>query len=441
MLRLQAVTFLQKNYKVSVIHAVEQLVPSDHRPTKRRLRLAIVTETYPPEVNGVAQTIAKVVEGLSLNGHTITLVRPSQGSPSGRPLSPNIREVLVAGVPIPKYRQFKIGLPAIRKLTRLWRNERPDLVHIVTEGPLGFSALLAARYLGISVASEFRTNFHSYCAHYGVGWLARPIVGYLRWFHNRTHRTMVPTRRLAAELASHGFENLQVVARGVDTRLFDPAKRCPALRDSWGVSVNSLVVLYVGRLADEKNLPLLLSAFERIHQARSDSKLVLVGDGPARANLARRCPQAIFAGIQKGEELARYYASGDLFLFPSLTETFGNVTPEAMASGLAVVAYDHAAAGELIQTGENGVLAEPTKPSQFCDLAEHLAKHPNEVVRLGLRARQTVLRLGWPTIIDEVEKVYAELCKPSELASSVPDNERSRGCFQGEGEEGFKTSI
>jgi glycosyltransferase involved in cell wall biosynthesis len=252
---------------------------------------------------------------------------------------------------------------------------------------------------------------------------------------------MVPTRRLAAELASKGFENLQVVARGVDTRLFDPAKRCPALRASWGVSVNSLVVLYVGRLADEKNLPLLLSAFERIHQARSDSQLVLVGDGPARANLARRCPQAIFAGIQKGEELARYYASGDLFLFPSLTETFGNVTPEAMASGLAVVAYDHAAAGELIQTGENGILAEPTKPSQFCDLAEHLARRPNEVVRLGLRARQTVLRLGWPIIIDEVEKVYAELCKPSELASAVPDNEKSRGCFQGEGQDAFKTSI
>ena len=409
---------------------------SDHSPTgqpvlpenqvaTRRLHLAIVTETYPPEVNGVAQTIAKVVEGLSQNGHEITLVRPSQGTADNGAVTPGIREVFVTGVPIPKYGQLKMGLPAMNRLTRLWRAQRPDVVHIVTEGPLGFSALAAARRLGLPVASEFRTNFHSYCAHYGVGWLARPIMAYLRWFHNRTGCTMVPTRALATELAAKGFINLRVVARGVDTQRFDPAKRCMKLRESWGVAAQSLAVLYVGRLADEKNLPVLASAFERIRQVRPDSKLVLVGDGPAREALQRRCPQAVFTGIRKGEELARHYASGDMFLFPSLTETFGNVTPEAMASGLAVLAFNHAAASELIRSGENGMVAQPGNDAQFCDLAARLATQPDEIARLRKRARQTALQLGWPSIIQEIEGVYAALRKPAAQVTSAPAGKAS----------------
>ncbi|MEN9573467.1 MAG: hypothetical protein RL514_1322 [Verrucomicrobiota bacterium] len=389
-----------------------QPVLPENQVATRRLRLAIVTETYPPEVNGVAQTIAKVVEGLSQNGHEITLVRPSQGKASSGAVSAGIREVFVTGVPIPKYGQLKMGLPAMNRLTRLWRAQRPDVVHIVTEGPLGLSALAAARRLGLPVASEFRTNFHSYCAHYGVGWLARPIMAYLRWFHNRTGCTMVPTRALANELAAKGLENLHVVARGVDTQQFHPSKRCPVLRASWGATADSLVALYVGRLADEKNLPVLISAFERIRQSRPDSKLVLVGDGPARADLQRRCPWAVFAGIRKGKELARHYASGDLFLFPSLTETFGNVTPEAMASGLAVLAFNHAAAGELIQPWENGVLAQGGSGPDFINLAVTLSQRPQELGQMRQRARQTVCRLGWPSIIEELEQVYAALRAP-----------------------------
>lgn len=394
-------------------------MPGETLIAKQRLRIAIVTETYPPEVNGVAQTIAKVVEGLSESGHEITLVRPNQNEPA-RPLAPNMREVLVVGVPIPKYGQLKMGLPAMNRLTRLWRSQRPDVVHIVTEGPLGLSALLAARRLGLPVCSEFRTNFHAYCAHYGIGWLARPIIGYLRWFHNRTGCTMVPTRALAAELAALGFDNLRVVARGVDTQLFDPAKRRPELRQSWGAAENTLVALYVGRLADEKNLPVMFAAFDRVRQIRPDSRLVLVGDGPARQELERRYPHAIFAGIRKGEDLARHYASGDLFLFPSLTETFGNVTPEAMASGLAVVAYDRAAASELIQSGENGLLAEPGNNQQFGERAAYLAEHAVELVRMRCRARKTAFQLGWPSIIDGIVQVYrAEIRKaaPSRIAT------------------------
>ena len=170
---------------------------------------------------------------------------------------------------------------------------------------------------------------------------------------------------------------------------------------------------------------MLASAFERIRQVRPDSKLVLVGDGPAREALQRRCPQAVFTGIRKGEELARHYASGDMFLFPSLTETFGNVTPEAMASGLAVLAFNHAAASELIRSGENGMVAQPGNDGQFGDLAARLAMQPDELARLRQRARQTTLQLGWPSIIQEIEGVYAALRKPAAQVTSAPAGKAS----------------
>lgn len=376
---------------------------------QRRLHLAVVTETYPPEVNGVAQTVAKVVEGLRQAGHDLTLIRPKQDKASAEPPMENFREVLVPGVPIPKYNQLKLGLPASLRLTRLWRARRPDLVHIVTEGPLGLSALVAARRLGIPVASEFRTNFHAYSAHYGIGWLRRPIMGYLRWFHNRTGCTMVPTRALASELAAEGFNNLRVVARGVDTARFDPAKRNAELRAQWGVTPDAPAVLYVGRLAEEKNLPLLFQAFARIRQIRTAARLVLVGDGPARAALQLQHPDAVFAGVQRGEDLARHYASADWFLFPSLTETFGNVTPEALASGLAVLAFNHAAASELIQSGVNGIVATAGDNEEFIRHAEVLARGQLHLAPLRRQARESVLRLSWPRIIGEIEAVYAQL--------------------------------
>jgi len=384
---------------------------------KRRFRIAIVTETYPPEVNGVAQTIAKVVEGLCAEGHELTLIRPSQGEPFNHVPLASLRQVFVTGVPVPKYGQLRMGLPAMNRLIRAWRSQRPDVVHIVTEGPLGLSALAAARRLSLPVASEFRTNFHTYSAHYGLGWLARPILGYLRWFHNRTGCTMVPTRALAAELAAEGFNNLRVVARGVDTTRFDPAKRSPELRARWGATPDTLVALYVGRLADEKNIPLLLTAFEQMQKVRPDSLLVLVGDGPARAALQRRCPTAVFAGVRKGEELARHYASGDIFLFPSLTETFGNVTPEALASGLAVLAFNHAAASELIESGSNGLTAAADDPAEFIQRAVKLAAA--DLAAMRRQGRESVLRLSWPRIIGDIGQVYAALEKPVACAAEV----------------------
>jgi glycosyltransferase involved in cell wall biosynthesis len=282
-------------------------------------------------------------------------------------------------------------------------------VHIATEGPLGRSALLAARALGLPVCSEFRTNFHAYSAHYGLGFLNKLILGYLRRFHNATQATMVPTQALHDELQRAGFRDLLTVARGVDTRRFDPAHRSEALRAQWGVAPDDLVVTCVGRLAPEKNLSTLLDAFDAIHRAQPRARLVLVGDGPMRKELEARRPDAIFAGQRMGEDLAAHYASADLFLFPSITETFGNVTTEAMASGLAVVAYDYAAARRVIVQGENGALVPYDERAAFVATAVRTAADLANCRVLGARARTSVMALDWDGIVAQVEGVMTSV--------------------------------
>jgi glycosyltransferase involved in cell wall biosynthesis len=378
----------------------------NYLPARRSLRVAVVSETYPPEVNGVAATIARVVDGLRDRGHELQLVRPRQGRGDEALQDQGFAEVLMRGLPIPRYPQLKMGLPSRQQLLRLWASQRPDVVHIVTEGPLGWSALQAASHLKLPVVSDFRTNFHAYSRHYGVAWLRTPIMAYLRKFHNRTSCTMVPTEGLRAELQAAGFRGLRVVSRGVDTRQFDPSRRSVALRASWGARPTDLVVLCVGRLAAEKNLDVLLRAFESLNAEDPTARLVLVGDGPERAALQQRCPEAHFAGLRRGDDLAAHYASADLFLFPSVTETFGNVVPEAMASGLPVVGFDYAAARQMVRHGDNGLLVAYDDGEAFRAAAQRLAGQLGWVRAMGAQARVTASGLDWGRIIQQVEQVY-----------------------------------
>jgi glycosyltransferase involved in cell wall biosynthesis len=392
------------------------IVVDEFLPIRRSMRVAMVTETYPPEVNGVAATVARVVDGLRTHGHEVQLVRPRQDSHDAGPEGEGLVQVLMRGLPIPRYPQLKMGLPSKRALLKLWTMHRPDVVHIVTEGPLGWSALQAAAHLRLPVVSDFRTNFHAYSKHYGVAWLRTPIMAYLRKFHNRTACTMVPTEALRSELAATGFKGLRVVARGVDTVQFNPSRRSALLRNNWGAKQDTLVALCVGRLAPEKNLGAVLAAYEGMRAEQPDVRLVLVGDGPEKTRLMQRHPDVVFAGMRRGDDLGAHYASADVFLFPSITETFGNVVPEAMASGLAVVAYDHAAAGHLIHHGENGLLAPYDDTAAFCALSRRLATDLPRARALGQQARATAQRMDWARIVELVENEYtAAILAPSSL--------------------------
>jgi glycosyltransferase involved in cell wall biosynthesis len=373
------------------------------------MRIAYVTETYPPEINGVALTVQRCVRHMRRNGHQVLLVRPAQAA--------EIRargetEWLTHGMRIPMYPDLRMGLAGTAQLRGGLRAFGAELVHVATQGPLGGAAVLAARGLGLPVTSDFRTNFHVYCRHYGLAFAGGVVMRYLRRFHNHTAATFVPCRALQAELAAHGFDRVEVMSRGVDARLFAPERRSADLRRHWNAADAAPVLLYVGRLASEKNVPLVLRAFDAVQAQRADARLVVVGDGPLRRSLQASHPQVHFAGLQRGSELAAHYASADVFLFPSLSETFGNVTLEALASGLAVVAFDAAAAGELIRDGRNGLLVRAGDADGFVHAACTAAS--SDLQALRERARQTALASDWEPVLHRFEQRLAALASPVE---------------------------
>lgn len=362
------------------------------------MRLALVTETYPPEVNGVAMTLSRLVGGLRARGHEVEVVRPRQRGETGEPA-----DLLVAGVPIPRYEALRMGLPSAERLARRWESWGPEVVHVATEGPLGLAALRAAGALGLPVTSSFHTNFHSYGGHYGLRALREMSLGYLRWFHNRTRLTLVPTRRGAEELAAQGFERTGVMGRGVDTGLFHPRKRDERLRAEWGAGPEDPVALYVGRVAAEKNLGLVVDTVLGLRRRVPGLRFVLVGDGPERAGLAAKYPEFHYAGMRRGEELAAHYASADLFLFASVTETFGNVVTEAMASGLATVTYDYAATREHVRHGENGYAAAFNDGGEFVRVAEAALAARGEWPEVRRAARATAEGVTWEAVVARFE--------------------------------------
>lgn len=376
--------------------------------TAPSLHITLVTETFAPEINGVASTLEYLCEGLRRRGHRVDVVRPRQAQDTG--LTDDL--MLCRGWPIPGYPGLQWGESSRRRLVRLWRSRRPDVVYVATPGPLGLSALRAARLLGIAVVSGFHTNFQQYAAQSGLGLLTRVVTHYLRWFHNRTQMTLVPSHGQRLELQRRGFERLQLLARGVDAQLFHPARRSAELRQRWGLAEGDLAVIHVGRLAWEKNLDLLARTFSHL-QARHPQrvmKLIVVGDGGRRSNLQQKMPEAIFCGALRGEVLAEHYASGDIFVFPSLTETFGNVVLEAQASGLAVVAYDEAAAAQHIRHGHSGALAMPGDEAAFLDAAGWLLENEENLRRVRLNARRHANRQGWEAIVEQFEKQLTSAC-------------------------------
>lgn len=381
------------------------------------MRITYVTETFTPQINGVALAAERTVRHLCGAGHQVELLRPRQ---AGEPPCRTPNEWRTAGGSLPVRREIHFGMAGSDAIRRRWHRagQAPELVHVATSGPLGWAALAAARAEGIATSADLRSSVHARPPR-AAGWAAPLVQAYLKRLHRMADASFVPTRELAGQLAARGFENLQVLGRGVDNAAFSPQWRDCWLRRDWRACNHNPVLLYVGRLSADKNVELALQTFEQLRQDERTLRMVVVGDGPLRRQLQAQHPRVRFAGWQRGTELARHYASADVCLFPSLNPSFGNVTLEAMASGLALVAFDTAAAGLHVSDGRNGFLARTGSPftarQYFVDaarraLAAAALDHP-----LRHQARLAALRADWADTLAGFESRLLNLasCAPA----------------------------
>ncbi len=376
------------------------------------MKITFVTDTYAPQPNGVAMTLQLLVKQLRESGKEVDVIRPSF-------LDCEEEGLKVPSIALPVYTDIRVGLPMRKTLQARWTLNRPDVIYVACVSTLGASAITAARNLKIPVASGFHTNFQHYSSYYNASLLKRPILKYLKHVHNRANCTFVSSHDVIDLLHREGFNNLELMTRGVDTRLFSQQKRDPLLRAEWGLREGAgLAGLYVGRMAAEKNLPLAVQAFTELRNRIPDFRGIFVGEGPKLAKLKQQHPEFIYPGAKFGEDLARHYASADLFMFPSETETFGNVTLEAMASGLCVIAYDYVAARQHIKDGVNGYTVPFGDEEAFVTASLAAANNP-QLSELRLAAKGSAKEACSDKAFKHFEKKLFKLIQRQNPSSST----------------------
>jgi glycosyltransferase involved in cell wall biosynthesis len=407
--------FYFKQKKQDVIYSDSQVLNDLVRP---RLKIAVVTETWPPEINGVALSLLQLCKGLQKQGHKILLIRPEQQHACYDFLP--TKECLVKAQSIPKYPHLQFGWPQFLKVSHALDEFVPDVVHIVTEGPLGLSVLQTAKAKGIPVSSGFHSPFQEFSRFFDLAFLVKPIQHYLRWFHNNTQLTCIPSKDTEYILRKFGVRcPLAIVGRGVDVACFSPDHSSDALRQQWKATSETRVMLYVGRLSPEKEVEVVVNAYIVMKQtSQQNIKLVIVGDGPDRSRLEVLCEghDVIFMGNLTGLNLAQAYASANVFVFASQVETFGNVVLEAMASSLPVIAYDYASAHLHVKNGETGWLSPL---GQMDKLIQSIYQLPNnqQLKIMGIQARETVLNVGWQHPVRQFEQALYGVAREIKMTS------------------------
>jgi glycosyltransferase involved in cell wall biosynthesis len=380
------------------------------------MRVSLVTETYFPQVNGVSRTLGELVRHLSERRDEVQLIHPDYGQPACRE---NVH--LVRSTSLPFYKELVLPLPPFGAVRKAIDAFGPDLVHIATEATLGYGVLRHVLRRKLAVVSSFHTNFDQYSRHYRVGWARGTIWRYLRWFHNQTRETYVPSTATIRDLLALGFERMVLWPRGVDSTLFRPDRPGRVeVRRSLGWGPDDLVISYVSRIAPEKNVSYLADALAIVAARRPEVRILFVGDGPARSEVERRLGAIVrFAGYRTGEDLADHYAAGDIFAFSSLTETFGNVVLEAMASGMPVVAVRAGGVGDTVQPGITGLLVDPADPpDRFAEAVLSLVAAPERRRSMAEAARAFALSQSWDAIMGSLRDRY-ELAIEGLAGSSV----------------------
>ena len=376
------------------------------------MRIALFSETYLPQRNGVALILDRLVRHLCSRGHEVLIAVPVSWRPKGEaPLPERAQIVRVPGLPVPKYPDLTIGTPYSRRVMRAVREFKPDIVHVATEFTMGLTGLRAARKLGVPAVASFHTNLPGTLPYYGFGWASGFCWDYLRWFHNHAEVTFCPSETNRQVLLDRGFEHVQIWSRGVDTERFAPEHRSDEVREKSGPD-DALHLLYVGRLTPEKDLKLLFEAYQRLTAMSLSNPvhLVVAGDGAYSTRMMAAAPEKVtFAGYLEGQDLSRAYSSADVFVFPSKVETLGNVVLEAMASGLPVVGVAQGGTLENVRHGVNGVLCEPGDTDSFTAGILEVSQSPQLREQLARNARTWAEQRNWEAAFEPLLSSYEEL--------------------------------
>ncbi|HEX8450517.1 MAG TPA: glycosyltransferase family 1 protein [Longimicrobium sp.] len=371
------------------------------------MKVAYFTESLLPHVDGVSRTLAQLFGTLEKRGVDFRIFSPFKPGPE---ISWSHRVHLIPYIRFPLYKDYRLASPIGHRASARLDEYQPDLIHVVSPTPINVRAEKYGRRRGVPVVSSFHTHFVSYFRFYGFGGLEELGWKMMRRFYGRCEVVYAPSHSIIRELASHGIHNTELWSRGIDLHRFSPAFRDPGLRRMAGAeSDDTPVLLLVSRLVREKDLADLV-AMERILRQRGNRhRLVLVGDGPMREQLQADLPDALFPGHQTGEALARWYASGDVFVFPSTTETFGNVVLEAQASGLPTVVVDRGGPPDQVEPGQNGFIARANDPADLADQVERLLNDPAERRRMGAAARAAASERDWSAINGRLIDSYARV--------------------------------
>lgn len=386
-------------------------------------RVALFTGAYNHIADGVSLTLNRLVAFLEKSNTEVRVFAPSVDNP---PVDHAGTLIPVPSIPFPGRREYRIAL-GLSPLARQKLIEfQPTLFHIATPDLLGYRALKLAQRWNVPVVASYHTHFSSYLKYYGLGSLEPAMWRYLEKFYDQCEHVYVPSQSMAEVLRSHDItDGLRLWERGVDTSLFNPALRSLEWRRSRGVDDDDVLVSFIGRLVWEKGLRVFAEVVEGLKKRGVRHRSMIVGVGPALEELVERLPDTIFTGYLEGTSLSRAYASSDVFLFPSDTETFGNVTLEAMASGLPAVCADATGSRTLVENGETGLLVPPGDSSAFLDAVHHLVDDAPERRRMGIGALGRARQYEWNTILSRMLGFYDEILNPHDMSSGDGIESRS----------------
>ncbi|HWB40856.1 MAG TPA: glycosyltransferase family 1 protein [Gemmatimonadales bacterium] len=371
------------------------------------MRIALFSEVYWPMVSGVGVTLVRLTDALRARGHEVRVYTATYSLPPGQPERPEVHRS--PSVPLFLYPDVQWAFPRMRDVVDDLARFRPDVVHVATEFSLGVAGVKAARQLGLPLVASAHTDYDRYAARYGVTWALRAGWHYLRWFYGQAHKVLCPSRIYEQHLHSRGVMHTGVWSRGVDPEWFHPRFRSDEYRARFGVQPGDLLVTYIGRIAREKNLELLLRAWETLAPVRGSAQLVLVGRGPLEDEIRGREMAGVHVtGLLQGRELSAAYASADLFTFPSPTETFGNSLLEAMGSGLPSLVAASGGVLEFAQHGGNAWLVAPDSVAAIEDGLERLLGDAALRRRLAAGALRTARERDWAQVYDRLLADYAE---------------------------------